>query len=154
MIKVTLTFDSHICEIRRKYIGNLVAVAPRTSSNVYILDVYEEENCCLSQEDERWLWNRRLGHIIFENLIKDNKKEAIMDLPKVIKPSNPICKRCQIGKQTKVSFKTKEHSIKKTLELIHTNLWGPTKTKSIYGEHYFMLIIDDYTRITWVYILK
>ena len=34
------------------------------------------------------------------------------------------------------------------------DLCGPTRTKSTYGEHYFMLIIDDYTRLTWVYFLK
>ena len=109
-------------------------VAPRTSSNVYILDMEGEEKCCLGQEDESWIWNRRLGHIIFDNLIKSNKKEVVRDLPKIINPSNPICKHCQIGKQTRVRFKTKEHSTTEPLELIHTDLCGPTGTKIIYGE--------------------
>ena len=43
-----LTFDSKKCEIRKNDIGKLVAVAPRTSSNVYILDVDEGETCFLS----------------------------------------------------------------------------------------------------------
>jgi hypothetical protein len=149
-----LTFDSQKCEIKRKDTGKLVAFAPRTSSNVYILVIDEEEKCCLSQEDESWLWHRKLGHVSFENLIKANKKDTVRDLPKVIKPSDSIFKQCQIGKQTRASFKTKEHSTKKTLELIHTDLCGPTRTKIIYGEHYFMFIIDDYARITWVYFLK
>jgi hypothetical protein len=88
-----------------------------------------------------------LGNLIFENLIKANK-ETTWDLPKVINPSDSICKHCQIGKQTRVSFKTKEDSTRKPLEIIHTDLCGPTKTKSIYGEKYFMSIIDDYTRMT------
>ena len=58
----------------------------------------EEEKCCLSKEDKSWLWNRRLGHLSFEKLIKSNKKEEVRDLPKVIKPSDSICKHCQIGK--------------------------------------------------------
>ena len=37
-----LTFDSHKCEIRREDIGKLVVVAPRTSSNVYIIDMEGE----------------------------------------------------------------------------------------------------------------
>jgi hypothetical protein len=110
---------------------------------VYVLNVDEGKKCCLSQEDEIWLWNRSLQHLIFDNLIKSINKEAIRDLPKVIKPSNSIYKHCQIGKKTRVSFKTKENSTTKPLELIHTYLCGPTRTKSIYGEHYFMLIIDD-----------
>jgi hypothetical protein len=41
-----LTFDSQKCEIRIKDTGKLVVVALRTSSNVYILDMDEEEKCC------------------------------------------------------------------------------------------------------------
>jgi hypothetical protein len=82
-------------------------------------------------------------------LIKANEKEAVRDIPKIIKPSDSICKHCQIGKQTRVRFKTKENSTTKPLELIHTNLCGPTRTKSNYGEHNFMLIVDDYIRLTW-----
>jgi len=130
-----LTFDSHKCEIIREYTGNLVAVAPRTSNNVYILDMEREEKWCLGQEAESWLWYRRLGNISFENLIKSNNNEAVRDLPKVINPSNPMCKHCQIGKKTEVSFITKEHSTTKPSELIHGDIRGPTGMKSIYGKH-------------------
>ena len=84
-----------------------MVVAPRTSSNVYILNIDEEEKCCLSQVDERFIWNRRLGHLIFDNLIKSNEKKEVMDLPKVIKPSDSICKHCQIGNKRRVKLKQK-----------------------------------------------
>jgi hypothetical protein len=64
----------------KKDIGKLVAVAPRTASNVYILNIVEGENFCLSQVDEIWLWHRRLGNLIFHNLIKANEKEVVRDL--------------------------------------------------------------------------
>jgi hypothetical protein len=37
---------------------------------------------------------------------------------------------------------------------VHIDLCGPSRTIRIQGKHYFMLIIDDYTRMTWVYFLK
>ena len=40
------------------------------------------------------------------------------------------------------------------LELVHMDLCGPTRTKIPQGEYYFMLIIDDYTRMTWLKFLK
>ena len=40
------------------------------------------------------------------------------------------------------------------LELVHTNLCGPTKTQSINGEKYFMLFVDDYSKMVWVSFLK
>jgi hypothetical protein len=149
-----LTFDSHKCEIRKRDTGKLVVVAPITSSNVYNLNIDEEDRCCLSQVDKIWLWHKRLGHLSFDGLIKANEKEAVRDLPKIIKPLDPICKHCQMRKQTRVRFKTKEQSTTKPLELIHTDLCGSTRTKRTYGEQYFMLIVDDYTRLTWVFFLK
>jgi hypothetical protein len=65
---------------------------------VYILDIKEEEECHMSQADESWLWHKRMGHLSFDNLIKDSKKGVVKDMPKVMKPSDPVCKHCQLEK--------------------------------------------------------
>ena len=54
--------------------------------------------------NESWLWNRRLGHINFDNIMKVRNIGVVRNLPKIIKPSNPICRHCQVGKQTRVRF--------------------------------------------------
>jgi hypothetical protein len=58
-------------------------------------------------------------------------------------PMNTKCKHYQHGKQTKVEFKTKEYVIIKPLEIVNTDLCGPTRTEGLDGEQYFMLLIDD-----------
>ena len=64
------------------------------------------------------------------------------------------CDACQMGKQTKSSFKPKEDiSTKRPLELLHIDLFGPTRTQSLGGKHYGLVIVDDYTRFGWVYFL-
>ena len=60
--------------------------------------------------DESWLWHRRLGHINFDNIVKVSNLGAVRNLTKITKPSNPMCRHCQLGKQTRVKFKQKEHS--------------------------------------------
>ena len=40
------------------------------------------------------------------------------------------------------------------LEIVHTDLAGPTRTKGLKGEKYFMLLVDDYTRMNEVCFLK
>ena len=40
------------------------------------------------------------------------------------------------------------------MEIVHTNLSGPTKTREFYGERYFMILVDDFTRMMWVAFLK
>lgn len=108
----------------------------------------------MGQVEKNWLWHRNLGHISFNNLVKISSKNAVRDIPKIKKPKNGICDSCQKGKQARAYFKTKEHHTSKPLELIHTDLCGPMRTQSINGDKYFMLFIDEYSQMTWVYFLK
>jgi hypothetical protein len=71
----------------------------RTPNNIYILNEIEEERCCLGKEDETWIWNMRMGHIHFDNLVKISKKQVVREMPKITKPTNIMCKHCQHGKQ-------------------------------------------------------
>lgn len=75
-------------------------------------------------------------------------------MPRILKPSNNICSSCQKGKQTRTSFKAIEYHSSKPLKLIHIDLCGPTRTQSIHGYRYFMLIIDDYSKMMWAHFLK
>lgn len=68
--------------------------------------------------------------------------------------SNSICKQCQYGKQIRVKFKTKEYSTTKPLEIIHADVCGPMRTIGLNGERYFLLFVDDFTRMTWLFLLK
>jgi hypothetical protein len=79
------------------------------------------------------------GHIKFHNLVKVNKKEAVREIPQIMKPTNTLCNHFQQGKKTKTNFKSKEYSTTKPLEIVHTDLVGPTRTKGLKGEQYFIL---------------
>jgi transposase InsO family protein len=149
-----VTFDSQKCEIRREGSGKLVGTAARTSNNIYVLSEIGNEKCFLGKEDESWLWHRRMGHMHFDNLVKVSKREAVGEIPQIMKPTNTLCKHCQQGKQTKTRFKSKEYSTTRPLEIVHTYLVGPTTTKGLKGERYFMLLVDDYTRIIAICFLK
>ena len=40
------------------------------------------------------------------------------------------------------------------LGLVHMDVWGPYGTASMDGHHYFLLIVDDYSRYLWVRFMK
>jgi transposase InsO family protein len=149
-----VTFDSQKCEIIKEGLGKLVAIAARTSSNIHVLSEIGNEKCCLGKEDESWLSHKRMDHMHFDNLVKVSKREVVREMPQIKKPTNTLCKHCQQGKQTKTRFKSKEYSTTKPLEIVHTDLVGPTTTKGLKSERYFMLLVDDYTRMTAVCFLK
>jgi hypothetical protein len=149
-----VTFDSQKCEIRKEGSGKLNATTARTSSNTYVLSEIGNEKCSLGKEDESWLWNKIMGHIHFDNLVKVRKREAVKEMPQITKPTNTLCKHCQQGKQTKTRFKSKEYSTTRTLEIVHNDLVGPTTTKGLKGVKYFMLLFVYYTRKTTIFFLK
>ena len=51
-----------------------------------------------------------------------------------------------MGKQRRVKFGTAIHNIKGILDYVHSDVWGPTKTPSIGGRHYFVTFVDDFFR--------
>jgi hypothetical protein len=94
-----------------------------------------------------------MGHMNFDNHVKINRKEAVKEMIDISKITNTLCEHCLQGKQTNTKFKSKEYSMKISLENVHTELCGPTITKGLNGEQYFMLL-DDYTRMTAVFFLR
>jgi hypothetical protein len=108
------------------------------------------EKCCLGKENKSWLENRRMGHMNFDNLVKINRKKSMKEMPAISKPSNTLCDHFLQGKQTRTKFKLKEYSTTKPLKIVHTNLCGPTRTKGLNGRQHFMLLFDEYTRMTVV----
>jgi hypothetical protein len=132
----------------------LIAAAARTSSNIYVLSEIGNEKCCLGKEDEIWLWYKIMSHIHFDNLVKVSRREAVREMPRITKPTNTLCKHCQQGKQTNTRFKSKEYSMTRPLEIVHIDLVRPTTKKGLKCEKYFMLLVDDYTRMIAVCFLK
>ena len=61
---------------------------------------------------------------------------------------------CIIGKKIKVKFGTTIYCIEGILDYVHMKVWGPIRTTSLGGMHYFMSLIDDFFRRCWVYTMK
>ena len=90
----------------------------------------------------------------FSQINKYSRLKAVRDLPNINLPESTICKSCQFRKKTRVKFNAKEGSTCKPLELIHTNICGPMRKKSPCGEQYYILFIDDFSRMCWIGLLK
>jgi len=67
--------------------------------------------------------------------------------PNTLFKDNLLCKSCEKRKQVKSSFKNKDEvSTQRHIELIHLNIFGPTRIVSISGKRYDLVIVDDYSR--------
>ncbi|KAK2388390.1 putative mitochondrial protein [Trifolium repens] len=86
---------------------------------------------------------------------KLSKLDLVNGLPKISFDLDKVCESCTRGKQVKSSFKPKKFiSTNKTLEMLHIDLFGPVKTTSLGGKNYGFVIVDDFSRFTWVLFLK
>ena len=63
-----------------------------------------EMTCLVAKVDESWLWHKRFCHINFVRIVKNSSMYEVRDFPKIVKPTNTICKECVLAKHNKDSF--------------------------------------------------
>jgi hypothetical protein len=59
-----------------------------------------------------------------------------------------------MAKQHKLSFPVSTSVSQFPFDLVHCDIWGPLATKSINGSIFFLIIVDDCTRFTWVHLMQ
>jgi transposase InsO family protein len=102
-----------------------------------------------------WLWHRRLAHVGMKNLHNLLKGEHILGLTNVHFDKDKICSACQAGKQLGVDHPHKNiMTTDRPLELLHMDLFGSIAYISIDRSKYCLVIVDDYSRFTWVFFLQ
>ncbi|KAM6576624.1 hypothetical protein CsatB_028461 [Cannabis sativa] len=101
--------------------------------------------------DKPDLWHYRLGHLNYRDLQRLVKLQAVKGIPDMKVSKERVCGPCQIGKQHKASHPTINRLLtSRVLELMHVDLMGPMQNESISGKRYVMVLVDDYSRFTWV----
>ena len=101
------------------------------------------------------LWHQRMGHASYRHLSIVSKHKLVSGIPKLSRISNVLYRPCQLGKQTKAKhLGIQTSATSKTLELLHLDLMGPTRTDSLGGKRYILVMVDDFTRYIWVILLR
>lgn len=84
-------------------------------------------------------------------MLKLSKKSYVHGLPSLSGKPEGVCGACQIGKQTRTAHNaTKFIGTNRILKLMHMDLVGPMSTHSIGGKKYILVLVDDFSRYTWV----
>jgi transposase InsO family protein len=151
----SLNFENRECRIfdskRRS-----VAVVKMTSNRSFPLSFNYEKNVSMMarEENDSCLWHRRLGHLNYESLKLLYQKKMVYGLPRIEEKAG-VCEGCVLGKHHRQPFpKEGAWRAKQALELVHTDVCGPMNTLSHGKNRYFVLFIDDFTRMTWVYFMR
>ena len=101
------------------------------------------------------LWHQRMGHASYKQLSIVSKNDAVLGMPKLSKVTNAVYGPFQLGKQKKAQHQvTLTIAIVGPLELLHVDLMGPTRTESLGRKKYIIVVVDKFTRFTWVILLR
>ncbi|KAF5794275.1 putative RNA-directed DNA polymerase [Helianthus annuus] len=136
--------------------GRLFMKVQRSKNRLYKILLHTTVPVCLGMhlEEENWLWHARLGHINFQILESMVSKGMIEGVPKIKNPKQ-VCEGCLAAKQTRQPFSQEaQWRAKKPFQLVHADLCGPITPKTIGGNSYFLLLVDDFSRYMWVYMLQ
>ncbi|KAJ9545484.1 hypothetical protein OSB04_025191 [Centaurea solstitialis] len=129
--------------------------------NLYVVDfpvIDSSKPVCLfskATKGESWLWHRRFSHQNFSDISKLANGGLVKGLPKLTFDRDSLCPACQMGKMKRSSHKSKtESSCQSPLEMLHMDLCGPMRIQSISGKKYILVMVDEYSRYTWLEFLR
>ncbi|GJV13059.1 retrovirus-related pol polyprotein from transposon TNT 1-94 [Tanacetum coccineum] len=99
------------------------------------------------------LYTLSLGDMMASSPI--SRHGLVHGLPKLKFEKDHLCSACAMGKSKKKPHKPKsEDTNQEKLYLLHMDLCGPMRVASINGKKYILVIVDDYSRFTWVKFLR
>ena len=101
-----------------------------------------------NKKSAEMLWHYKLAHPNFLYLRKlfpfsFNKSEKFLH-----------CEICQLSKHTRSSYQNQTYKPSYPFLVIHSDVWEPSKINNITGSRWFIIFIDDHTRITWTFLMK
>lgn len=136
--------------------GKLLMKVKRSPNRLYKIIIETNKPACLllKSDELSWLWHARLGHVNFQALTLMQAADMVRGIPKFSQPKS-VCTDCLMSKQTRRPFPSQSNYRAKTsLELVHIDLCGPITPPTAGGNKFFLLLVDDFTRMMWIYLLK
>ena len=156
-LDLEVLFTKVDCQVSKSDDHSLVFKGMR-KGNLYLVDFTkgpQVTTCLIAKSTKGWLWHRRLGHVGMKNLDKLVKGKHILGVDNVTFEKDRLCSACQAGKQVKSRHPSKTiMTTTSPLVLLHIDLFGPSTYKIFGGNAYGLVIVDDFTRFTWVYFLE
>ncbi|CAL8138644.1 unnamed protein product [Prunus armeniaca] len=150
----------------RKYIREVMYL-PGLKENLLSVGQMDEHGYCLVFGEGmcRVFDSPSMDYLIIKVQMKSNRcypvsflaeKQLLMKTSfSQLEEQSGVCEGFQFGKQHRNVFpKEQAQRASKALELVHVDLCGPMRNESVARNRYFMLIIDDFTRMIWVYFLR
>ena len=117
------------------------------SNGLYILDTCVPMSIACSSVVSPFEAHCRLGHPSLPTLKK--LCPQFHDEPSV------ECESCRFAKHHRSPLSPRVNKrVEFSFKLVHSDIWGPRPIMSKLGFRYFITLVDDFSRMTWIYFMK
>nr|GEY45925.1 uncharacterized mitochondrial protein AtMg00810-like [Tanacetum cinerariifolium] len=154
-----VAFRRNACFVRNLEGVNLLK--KDRSTNLYTINLHEMASAspiCLmarASSTKSWLWHQWLSHLNFDTINDLARNDLVLGLPKFKYNKEYLCPSCEQGKSKRASHPPKPVlNSRQRLHLLHMDLCGLMRIAIINGKRYVLVIVDDYSRYTWVHFLR
>jgi hypothetical protein len=147
-LNCTVTFFPDFCVVQDAATRRMIGLGKQHNGLYYLA---QDQNPILTYSIRKHsnLWHQRLGHP------SSGPLQALTKLHSEISfDSSHVCEICPLAKQTRLVFPASLISSQAPFDLMHSDIWGPFRIKSHSGARYFLTIVDDFTRYTWIHLMS
>ncbi|CAL1372799.1 unnamed protein product [Linum trigynum] len=150
---VALIFLRDMCIIQDLHSRSVIGRGILRDGLYYLKILSSQEQFAFTADGKRSVsedvWHNRLGHPSSSQFAQLSR--LFSSVPSSVKGP---CHSCFRAKQTRIPFPTSSIKTSDCFELIHVDIWGGYQVASLSGAHYFLTVVDDFSRGVWVYLLK
>ncbi|GJY02457.1 retrovirus-related pol polyprotein from transposon TNT 1-94 [Tanacetum coccineum] len=137
--------------------NDFAVIAGYGDYTIALNDIASNSLACLLEKassSQSWLWHQRVSHLNFATINDLMKNNLVRGLPKMKFKKDHFCFACEQGKIHRKNHKSKTaFALNKPLYLLHMDLCGLMRVKSINEKRYVLVVVDDYSWYTWVFFL-
>ncbi|KAJ4777852.1 polyprotein [Rhynchospora pubera] len=121
-----------------------------SSNGLFIVNLKHHIQAFLSNRVSSSIWHARLGHpsnaitleVLNSNNLSCNKNRL------------SLCHNCAQAKAHILPFSPSSSVSSFPLQIVHSDVWGPSPIVSSNGYRYYITFVDDFSRFTWIYFMK
>ncbi|KAF5790693.1 putative RNA-directed DNA polymerase [Helianthus annuus] len=145
--KLYIGFDEHICYVQDLLTKKVLMTGDQLEGLYFYGNFVVCDKVCFNSVNMYKLWHVRLGH-------PANQAVKLSNVDIDIKSAHDPCDVCHRAKQHREPFPLSDHKSSHLGELVQLDVWGPYRVASREGHKFFLTIVDDYSRVVWVCLMK
>ncbi|GJW56531.1 retrovirus-related pol polyprotein from transposon TNT 1-94 [Tanacetum coccineum] len=154
-LDLEVAFRRNTCFVRN--LEGVDLLKGNRTTNLYTINLHDMASAspiflmARATSTKSWLWHQRLSYLNFDTINDLARNDLITGLPKFKYHKEHLCPSSKQGKNKRASHPPKPvPNSKQRLHLLHMDLCGPMRIASISRTWYVLVIVDDYSRYTWV----